>query len=71
MEQYLNLEKLAATAFAIDWNLKDPGWNGWLSDIQYLAGHSSPSLARECLLLALSGHPTRTDECPLWGEKRT
>jgi hypothetical protein len=35
MEQYLNLEKLAATAFAIDWNLKtQAGTAGYLiSDI--------------------------------------
>src|SRR6476646_8110591 len=26
---------------------------------------------RKCLLLALSGHPTCTDECPLSGVKRT
>jgi ferredoxin len=27
--------------------------------------------AAECPVMALSGHPNRTDECPLWGEKRT
>ena len=26
---------------------------------------------RRCLLMALFGHPTRTDECPLLGAKRT
>ena len=43
-------------------------------------GEMSPSRSRnpetkqfsvECLLLALSGHPARTDECPLLGVKLT
>jgi hypothetical protein len=71
MEQYLNLEKLAATAFAIDKNLKTQAETAGnlISDIR--PAHSSPSLARECPLLALFGHPTCTDECPLSGVKRT